>query len=57
MRSGRSIDPKTIADLIYIVYLGLLTALETKMLAGYTEGEIRSLIKVLLLGIERYCCD
>lgn len=53
----RSIEPKTIADLIYIVYLGLLNAIEIKMLADYTEGEIRNLIKVLLLGIERYCCD
>lgn len=53
----RSIDPQTVADLIYVVYLGLLTALQTKMLSEYTESEVRSLIRILLLGIERYCCD
>jgi TetR/AcrR family transcriptional regulator, transcriptional repressor for nem operon len=53
----RSIDPKQIADLIYVVYLGLLNSLRSGMLSDYTEGEIRNLIRVLLLGIERYCCD
>ena len=53
----RSVDPKQIADLIYLVYLGLLNALQLHMLADYTEGEIRNLIRILLLGIERYCCD
>jgi TetR/AcrR family transcriptional regulator, transcriptional repressor for nem operon len=53
----RSINPKQIADLIYLVYLGLLNALQIQMLADYTEGEIRNLIRILLLGIERYCCD
>lgn len=53
----KSSDPKQIADLIYIVYNGLLTSLNTGMLTGYTENELRNLIRVLLLGIERYCCD
>lgn len=53
----RSVDPKQIADLIYVIYLGLLTALQTHMLSDYSEGEIRNLIRILLLGMERYCCD
>jgi AcrR family transcriptional regulator len=53
----RSIDPKQIADLIYIIYLGLLNALQIKMLSDYSEGEVRNLIRILLLGIERFCCD
>ena len=53
----RSIDPKQIADLIYLIYLGLLNSLQTNMLVGYSENEIRNLIRVLLSGIERYCCD
>lgn len=53
----RSTDPKQIADLIYIIYLGLLNSLQIKMLSAYSEGEVRNLIRVLLLGIERYCCD
>lgn len=53
----RSIDPKQVADLIYIVYLGLLNALQSRMLSDYSDGEVRNLIRVLLLGIERYCCD
>jgi len=53
----RSTDPKQIADLIYLIYLGLLNALQTNMLANYTESEVRNLIRILILGIERYCCD
>lgn len=53
----RSIDPKQIADLIYVIYLGLLNALQIQMLSDYSQGEIRNLIRILLLGIERYCCD
>jgi TetR/AcrR family transcriptional regulator, transcriptional repressor for nem operon len=53
----RSIDPKQVADLIYLVYLGLLNALREKLLVDYSQGEIRNLIRILLLGIERFCCD
>jgi len=53
----RSTDPKQIADLIYLIYLGLLNALQTNMLTNYTESEVRNLIRILILGIERYCCD
>lgn len=53
----KSIDPKQIAALIYVIYLGLLNALQIKMLSDYSEGEVRNLIRILLLGIERFCCD
>jgi TetR/AcrR family transcriptional regulator, transcriptional repressor for nem operon len=53
----RSIDPKQVVDLLYIVYLGHVNALHEQILSGYTESEIRNLIRVLLLGIERFCCD
>ena len=53
----RSIDAKQIADLIYVIYLGLLNAIQVIMLSSYSEGEIRNLIRILLLGIERYMCS
>lgn len=53
----RSTDPRQLVDLMYLVYLGLLNALQMQMLVDYHENEIRNLIRVLLLGIERNFCD
>jgi AcrR family transcriptional regulator len=53
----RNTDAKHVADLIYIIYLGLLSAIQVQMLDAYSESEIRNLVRILLRGIERYCCD
>lgn len=53
----RSVDPTQIADLIYIVYNGVLISMQSNMLSGYSNNELRNLVRILLLGIERYCCD
>lgn len=52
----KSIDAKQIADLIYVIYNGLLMSIQTNLLKEYSESEMRSLIRILLFGIERYCC-
>ena len=52
----KSIDAKQIADLIYVIYNGLLTSIQSNLLKDYTENEMRNLIRILLFGIERYCC-
>lgn len=52
----KSIDAKQIADLIYVIYNGLLTSIQSNLLQNYTENEMRNLIRILLFGIERYCC-
>ncbi len=53
----KNTDAKQVADLIYIIYYGLLNAIQIQMLDAYSESEIRNLIRILLRGIERYCCD
>ena len=45
-------DSRRIADLIYIVYNGLLSSIQHDMLQSYTEDEIRDLTKYLIKGIE-----
>lgn len=53
----QSIDPKIIVDLIYVTYLGITNGLNFPLIIDYKEGEINYLVTILLLGIERYCCD
>ncbi|WP_026477202.1 TetR/AcrR family transcriptional regulator [Alkaliphilus transvaalensis] len=53
----RATDPKQIVDLIYLVYFGLYNAIQINMLEDYSEREIKNLIRILLSGIEKYCCD
>ncbi len=53
----QSVDPKQIADLIYLIFWGLLNGLQTQKLSEYSPDGIKNLIKILLLGIEKYCCD
>lgn len=50
-------NPKHIADLIYLIYLGLLNAMQIHMLDDYNESEIRDMIRILLRGIELHFCD
>ena len=51
------VNPNQIADLIYLIYLGLLNALQINMLADYNESEIRDMIRILLSGIEKHFCN
>lgn len=53
----RSINPKLIVDSIYVLYLGIVNGMYPPIKVDFNEGEINNLISVLLLGIERYCCD
>lgn len=54
---SRNINPKHIADLIYLICLGLLNALQIHMLDDYNESEIKDIIRILLRGIEKNFCD
>lgn len=51
------INPKHIADLIYLICLGLLNTLKRHMLDDYDENEIRDLIRILLTGIDLHFCE
>lgn len=49
------IDPKVTVDMVYIVYMGIINAIQLEMIDDYTEEDIRKMISVLLAGIRQYC--
>lgn len=52
----RTVDPKQMVDLMYMIYLGLLNSVELNILKDYSESEIRNLVRILLIGFEEYYC-
>lgn len=48
-------DPEKIADLIYIVFYGVITSIHKGLIDEITEPSVRELIRVLIVGIESYC--
>lgn len=52
----KGIDPRVVVDSIYILYLGAQGLIFQKVL-DFNSDELKSLVKVLMMGMERYCCD
>jgi hypothetical protein len=50
-------DPRKIADLIYIVFYGLLTSIQKGSILDVSESNIRALIRTLVCGIMQYSKD
>jgi TetR/AcrR family transcriptional regulator, transcriptional repressor for nem operon len=48
-------DPKLIADMIYIVFYGMLTTIQKETIKDPSEANIRSIIRQLISGIMQYC--
>lgn len=51
----QDIDPKQVADMIYIVYNGALMSVQNGSIKKVSEPEVRELIRVLISGIDQYC--
>ncbi|MEN6492537.1 MAG: TetR/AcrR family transcriptional regulator [Rectinema sp.] len=52
----RSISPELVVDMIYVLYDGIKDGLE-RPLVKIKESELKTIVTVQLLGIERFCCD
>jgi len=48
-------DPVQVADLIYIVFYGVITSIQKGLIQEISEPSVRELIRVLIGGIETYC--
>lgn len=51
----QDVDPNQVADMIYVVYYGVLTSIQSKLIGEVSEPKVRDMIRVLIAGIDRYC--
>lgn len=47
-------DSRVIADMIYIIFYGLLTSIQSELILDVSETDLRSLIRILIIGVLEY---